>query len=98
MEREINGYIVDHYLHDNKLSVEFFVYEEDCDNNRSLFFSGFVKWDGCSNWLIPDSNYQFHFCGRKEMQKLTDLLQAMFDWAAELMPDQLLVEDVPKIN
>lgn len=92
MEREICGYIVDHYLHDNGLSVEFEVYETNFNCDRSLFLTGYVKWDGCSNWNIPEGNYQLHFCGRKEMEKFTELLQAMFDWAAELMPNQLLNE------
>lgn len=96
-EREIGGYFVNAYPHDNGYSVEFEVWEEQSvTHNRELFFNGHVKWDGCSNWNIPPGNYQFHFCGREKMQEFADLLQAMFDWAAELMPDKLLVEDVPK--
>lgn len=93
MEREICGYFVVAYLHDEHLVVDFEIYEEDYNCARELFFNGHIKWDGCSNWKIPDGNYQFHFCGREGMQKFANLMQEMYDWAIELMPDKLIAED-----
>lgn len=58
------------------------------DNNGEIepMFEGYVRWDGCSNWNIPDGYYQIHFCSKKQAENLGKLLGALYEWAAELMP------------
>lgn len=52
--------------------------------DAAVFASGTVKWDGCSDWDIPDQ--PLHFCGRPS--GLGEVLAACWDWTAELIPDR----------
>ncbi len=45
--------------------------------------TGWVKWDGCSNWEVDG---YFHSCSRAELEQLGQVLARCWDWAAELLP------------
>ncbi len=47
------------------------------------YFSGFVKWDGCSNWDIGDQ----HFCNVTQAERMGPLLRCLYKIAAEWMPN-----------
>jgi hypothetical protein len=50
-----------------------------------LYLSGEVKWDGCSNWRFDEQDrVQLHFCGRKQMAAIGELLARLHDLAAIL--------------
>lgn len=49
--------------------------EEDTIEGMNPAVSGWVKWDGCSNWkFFPDSNGRCHFC---DVREIVDLQLAM---------------------
>lgn len=48
--------------------------------------TGFVKWDGCSNWDFKTSECMMHFCEREQMVQLGELLGRLYDMTAELCP------------
>lgn len=49
-----------------------------------VMLSGSIKWDGCSDITIDDE--PLHFCGRQHMEEFSELLSAIYDLAAELIP------------
>jgi hypothetical protein len=68
-------------------------YTEDFDE-ADAFLSGDIKWDGCSNWDFHTDEWDFHtdecmahFCGRSNAERVGRLLGALYDLAAEMMPD-----------
>jgi hypothetical protein len=68
---------------DHILSVT--VYEfwggEPCYDEERIFFTGFVKWDGCSNWDMG-----LHFCSKKQAVELGTLLGRLYGLAARMIP------------
>jgi hypothetical protein len=46
------------------------------------FFTGFVKWDGCSEWDLGSH----HFCSVKEAEDIGRLLRRLYEFAAQWMP------------
>ncbi len=82
--REIKGHFVFADLHESKLSVNFTIFEHEEADEPMV--SGSVKWDGCSNWNTEEC---LHFCCRNQAKDLGDILAACYDWAAELMPEQV---------
>lgn len=46
--------------------------------------SGSIKWDGCSDITIDDE--PLHFCGRGDAEEFAQLLTAIYNLAAELIP------------
>lgn len=70
--------------------VEFVIFESDYEvdkTNNDVFLSGYIKWDGCSNWDFENKNYPLHFCSRSEIKRLSNLFIMLYDWALELMPE-----------
>lgn len=53
-------------------------------NAAQVMLSGSIKWDGCSNFALEDE--PLHFCGRSDIEEFADLLSAVYDLAAELIP------------
>lgn len=56
--------------------------------NAEVFADGFVKWDGCSNWLFnqgEDSQSMIHGCTRGDIARIGAVLSACWDWAKELL-------------
>ena len=87
LTKEILNYIVTAEL--KEIHVDFEIFEEDGD--KEPMFIGHVKWDGCSNWHIPNGNYQFHFCSIEQAKNLGVLLGELYEWANELMPEQEVI-------
>lgn len=52
-------------------------------DDKELFLSGFVKWDGCSNWDIG----QKHFCGVQEAEGIGKLLRQLYEIAGQTLPE-----------
>jgi len=51
------------------------------------FFSGEVKWDGCSNWTFKEQDRNMiHGCDRTDLVNLGLVLAACWDWTRELLP------------
>lgn len=49
--------------------------------------SGFVKWDGCCEINFMEHNEgRPHFCHRRDVKSLGDILLAVYDLAAEIWP------------
>ncbi len=69
-------------------SVEFHVYKDD---EVDHLFSGFVKWDGCSNWDFHSFNervgctHPLHFCSKEDAIEFGIFLGKLYDWTAELI-------------
>lgn len=58
-------------------------------DEADVYLHGFVKWDGCSNWYFDEQDHaMIHFCGRRGMKRVSDLLFACFDMTEELIPDK----------
>lgn len=83
------GYYISADLNEMHMS---FIVHEDHISYRHLgqkpFLTGYIKWDGCSNWDCQD---QVHFCGKKEamssMKNFQSLIEKLYDYTAELMPE-----------
>lgn len=52
----------------------------------AFYLRGSIKSDGCSNMSFTDE-VMLHFCGRKDLNNLNQLLLRLYDMAAEIMPD-----------
>ena len=52
-----------------------------------LFASGFVKWDGCSNWSFHQDTHMHHACRREGLTAVGDILARCWDASAGLMPN-----------
>ena len=69
-------------------SVAFHVYEDD---DTDYLFSGYVKWDGCSNWDFQSFNarvgctHPLHFCSKEDAIEFGVFLGKLYDWTAELI-------------
>ncbi len=55
------------------------------------FWTGSIKWDGCSNWDFRTDKCMAHFCGRSQalsigvlMEELYNLAATMKHWDAEV--------------
>lgn len=65
--------------------VEFIVAEGD-----DILFHGGIKWDGCSNWDFSTDDgttHPLHFCGKGDAKNFGQLLDKLYEVAAELMPN-----------
>lgn len=65
--------------------IRFMVYEglgDDVPDEECL--TGTIKWDGCSNF---QHGICLHFCGRAMAKEFGELLQKLYDVAAELLPE-----------
>jgi hypothetical protein len=68
-------------LHEN--IVDFTVYEE---GELEPLLKGTVKWDGCSDWHFGRFYYPLYFYNKNQAKEFGLLLAGLYDWAAELMP------------
>lgn len=88
LEQVRNQQDLDNYL------VPKFGDEEPSDVER--FIHGFVKWDGCSNWMFDcneKGTYYMHACSRADLERIGKVLGLCYDWAAALMPESWSVND-----
>ena len=60
-----------YYYNDGTTQIE---YDE-------LLFTGCVKWDGCSDWQIPEDRGCLHFCGKDDLVNFNILLNRLYDFA-----------------
>ncbi len=114
IERQEIGFIIiatSEYGSDGKsiFSVRFDVWEhfkdgsQDCDP-KERFLSGYVKWDGCSNWQVPaDHNMPWHFCSVKQAENVGKLFRQMYEIASTMLPqcdfeDEVLVGEHEDCN
>lgn len=63
-----------HYVNDIKLA--------------EVFLHGFVKWDGCSNWMFNENerDTMLHGCSRTDLTNLGEVMARCWDWTKELLP------------
>lgn len=59
------------------------VYELD---DATVYVSGSVKWDGCSNWDFGCAECLKHFCSREEAAELAVVIDRLYVLAAEHIP------------
>ncbi len=60
-----------------------FVIKQSEDNT---VLKGFIKWDGCSNWMDADGGY-FHLCGLDHLENLYDAMTMCYQIAGQHMPE-----------
>lgn len=56
-------------------------------SDEELRLSGFVKWDGCSNWDYHTEDCMAHFCGVEGMRQFCSLQVWLYSKAADLMTE-----------
>jgi len=56
-------------------------------DEAEVFVQGYVKWDGCSNWIFPENTYgcMFHACDKQTLVNIGLILGACHDWTSELL-------------
>ena len=56
--------------------------------DAELFIDGYVRWDGCSNWLFHECarGFKIHACSKKELIEIGAIMAACHDITAELLP------------
>lgn len=47
------------------------------------FWTGFIKWDGCSNWDFKTEDCAAHFCGRESATGIGRLMGRLYGITAE---------------
>jgi len=58
-------------------------------------FEGDIKWDGCSSLnFFPDEGGNEHFCGKNSAVALGSLIGEAYQFAKELMGDEVFDEDL----
>jgi len=51
------------------------------------YLSGYVKWDGCSDWHFDQQEKaMLHACSREGLARFGNVMQACWDLTAELCP------------
>jgi hypothetical protein len=59
-------------------------------NDPGPLFMCYIKWDGCSNWDFStkeNSSYPIHFCSSLEAFHFGKMIGDLYEWAAELSPE-----------
>ena len=60
--------------------------EENVEKARQ-YLHGYVKWNGCSNWAFDEDKIcMLHFCERNELNQISQVMIACWDWTKELLP------------
>lgn len=57
----------------------------DTIDEAATYLTGFVKWDGCSEFAFADENHNTHLCGARDYARLCALLRHIWTRAFELM-------------
>lgn len=93
---EINVYKVDFLVYEQHgIDTEdkvLYVNKETGDITSSpdeaeVYLSGFVKWDGCSNWEFnAQEECMLHFCDRDSLGYISKIMQKCYDITAEYCP------------
>lgn len=66
-----------------------YLYKNDIDQfvpitEAEKRITGYVKWDGCSNWNLDQLNVMSHFCDRQGLINLGKILSECYDMTKEL--------------
>lgn len=73
----------------NECSVEFTI--SKLSHSSHPWITGYVKWDGCSNWDFPQAGKNYthplHFYSRQSAIEFGQFLGKLYVWAAELLPE-----------
>lgn len=48
---------------------------------KKLFLSGFVKWDGCSEFRFQEES--IHLCGKRGYENFKNLLDAVYEYCSK---------------
>lgn len=59
-------------------------------DDAKVFFSGSIKWDGCSNWDFFEGDKEGimqHFCERKQAMNFGELFSRLYDLGRDLIPN-----------
>lgn len=56
-----------------------------CDEEHVL--TGYVKWDGCSDWDYRTGQCMRHYCGVAGLKSFSDMQVGLYTLAAELMAE-----------
>jgi hypothetical protein len=76
------------YIESHKEAVSLGIDPEDRKHLPEPLMLCSIKWDGCSNWhVFGENNYQLHFCGLKPTRDFGAMLSELYEWAAELLPE-----------
>lgn len=58
---------------------------DSLEEAERAFFGG-VKWQGCADWnLEGDQTVDFHVCRREQLEQISAVLCACYDWAPQLI-------------
>lgn len=63
-----NGWRITHWLHENELSLQFRIADEQ-DDDDDFSFEGSISFDGCFNWRT-DPNCYAHACEPDDLDRL----------------------------
>lgn len=69
---------------DHPVCIDFIIYGSD---GGAVIKCG-IKWDGCSNWIEPESGY-FHLCGLRHVENLYSAMDMCYTIAGKYMPEAL---------
>lgn len=76
------------YAKVREYNVDYDIFEDDLgygDVGQKPLISGFVKWDGCSNWHFPSVNdCMFHGCSRSDLTRFGELMAVCWDMTPKL--------------
>lgn len=51
-----------------------------------VYLSGHIKWDGCGEFRFDEQDrVMLHWCGRRNAKRVADLINRLYDIAADLM-------------
>lgn len=58
------------------------------DGDKPTYLNGFVKWDGCSNWMLDrqSDDCMFHACSREDLTRIGEVMARCWDWGKEIIP------------
>ncbi len=58
---------------------------EECSHDDRRLLTGFLKWDGCSNWAT-DPACMYHFCGPENADELAADFRKLYADYGKLIP------------
>lgn len=63
---------------------------DDGEHTGDIFATGYVKWDGCSNWTFYTESCMHHACSHGMLIDIGDILGKCWDASKQLMPETWL--------
>ena len=94
---EISDYHVDYYIYEQEgimADGKVLFHKKDSDvspdpvetiDESEVYASGFVKWDGCSNWYFDEQErVMLHGCDKDDLLNLGKILAECWEWTKVL--------------